>query len=249
MNIRHKLIRFIEQPSGVIDLMKGIRPMDKYYFLNIKKFTESLNTYIDIGANLGKLIEACREVFPKSYIYAIEPIKKHSDNIEKKYSNITVFNCGLWNENTKKIFYHTKKDDMESSLLKPLVLDDNDIEKDIEEKEIDVKRLDSLPIHIRSPCLVKLDVEGAEDKVLEGMGDLLNKVDFVLIEQIHTNKSEGGGSTSRCIKILESYGFATFIQLGTGYYPDGIPSKSDLLFFREEIAQKPWFRNKGIPRR
>ncbi len=232
MGIRHKLIRFLEQPSGINDLITGIRPIHKYYFLTVRKFTNKINTYIDIGANQGKLIEACRSVFPNCYVYAIEPIKKHCKALEK-YSNITIFNCGLWNENMKKKFYHTMKDDYESSFLKPIKLDDNDIESDVEEKEIEVRRFDKLPIKIKSPCFVKLDVEGAEDRVLEGMGDLLDEIDFVMLEQIHITKSEDKGMMSKCIKILEEHGFSGFIQIGTTYYPNGFPSKSDLLFFKD----------------
>ncbi|MBI4116585.1 FkbM family methyltransferase [Candidatus Pacearchaeota archaeon] len=231
MGIRHKIIRFIEQPSGVIDLMTGIKPAHKQYFLTVKKFTDKINTYIDIGANRGDLIKICRKVFPECYVYAVEPIKEHCDNL-KKYPNITIFNCGLWNKNMKKIFYHTKKDDMESTLLEPLMLDSNDVKSDIVREEIEVKRFDSLPVKINRPCLVKLDVEGAEDRVLEGMGKMLNEVDFVLIEQIHIKKFSEKITTSKCIKILEDHGFTSFIQIGTTFYPSGFPSKSDLLFLK-----------------
>jgi FkbM family methyltransferase len=244
MGIRHKLIRFIEQPSGIKDLISGVRPIHTYYFHNVKKFTDSIKTYIDIGANQGKLIEACRLVFPESYVYAIEPIKKHYHSLEK-FSNITIFNCGLWNENTTKTFYHTKKDDYESSLLKPTMLDDNDIGTDIEELTIPVRRFDTLSIDIKSPCFVKLDVEGAEANVLEGMGDKLDEVDFVQLEQIHVKKNEHENIMSRCVKILEDHGFTGFIQIGTTYYPNGLPSKSDLLFFKEDMSNKPWFKKDG----
>ena len=241
MNIRHKITRFIEQPSGIIDLINGIRPIHKYYFLKIKQFTDTINTYIDIGANQGKLIEACRSVFPESYVYAIEPIKKHYESLSK-YKNTTVFNCGLWNENTNKKFYHTKKDDYESSLIKPTALDSNEM-NDIEEIEIPVRRFDSLPIDIKNPCFVKLDVEGAEPKVLEGMGKKLNEIDFVQIEQIHVTKNNEKNIISKCIKILEDHDFTGFIQVGTTFYPNGLPSKSDLIFFKEKMLKEPWFKN------
>jgi len=243
MSLKHKVTRFIEQPSGIIDLMKGLRPMHKYYFIRIKEFTDRINTYIDIGANEGKLIEACRSVFPECYVYAIEPIKKHFD-ILSKFKNITIFNCGLWNENNEKTFYHTKKDDYESSFLKPISLDDNDI-KDIEEIKVSVRRFDSLPIKINRPCFVKIDVEGGEHNVLEGMGEKLREIDFVQIEQIHVSKNESKNNMSRCIKILEDYGFSGFIQVGTGYYNNGLPSKSDLIFFKEKMINEPWFKNKN----
>lgn len=244
MSIKHKLTRFIEQPSGILDLINGTRPIHKYYFLKIKEFTDKINTYIDIGANQGKLIEACREVFPESYIYAIEPIKKHYDELSK-YKNITAFNCGLWNENTFKIFYYTQKDDYESSFLKPTSLDCNDIEKDVKELKVSVKRFDSLPIKITRPCFVKIDVEGAEPNVLEGMGKRLNEIDFIQIEQIHIAKNESKNIISKCIKILEDHGFTGFIQVGTTYYKNGLPSKSDLIFFKEKMLNESWFKNKN----
>lgn len=239
--IKHKIVRFIEQPSGIFDLMKGIRPIHKYYFLKIKQFTDIINTYIDIGANQGKLIEAWRSIFPESYIYAIEPIKKHCETLPK-YKNITVFNCGLWNDNVNKKFYYTKKDDYESSFIKPTAIDHNQIE-DIEEVDIPVRRFDSLPIEIKNPCFVKIDVEGAEPKVLEEMGKRLDEIDFIQIEQIHVTKNKEKNIISKCIKILEDHNFTGFIQVGTAYYKNGLPSKSDLIFFKEKMLKEPWFKN------
>jgi hypothetical protein len=132
---------------------------------------------------------------------------------------------------------------MESSLLRPVMLDSNDINKDVGEEEIYVKRFDSLPINIERPCLVKLDVEGAEDRVLEGMGERLNEVDFVLIEQIHIKKFAEEILTSKCIKVLEDHGFTSFIQIGTTYYPSGFPSKSDLLFLRPRARDVRYLKN------
>lgn len=240
MNLKHKITRFIEQPSGIIDLINGTRPIHKYYFIKLKEFTDKINTYIDIGANQGKLIDACRSVFPECYIYAIEPIKKHYDTLSK-YKNITVFNCGLWNENTVKTFYHTQKDDYESSFLKPTSLDDNEM-SDVKELKISVKRFDSLPIKITRPCFIKIDVEGAEPYVLEGMGERLNEIDFVQIEQIHIAKNDSRNIISKCIKILEDHGFTGFIQVGTTYYKNGLPSKSDLIFFKEKMLEESWFK-------
>ena len=187
MNIKHKLLRIIDQPSGIVDIFHGVKPMFTNYFLTVKKFSPEINTYIDIGANKGELVKACRRVFPNCVIYAIEPIKEHCLSLKSRFPNITVFNYGLWSSNKKAKFYlQREREGVESSFLKPI-----EIQKEkLEEREVELKRFDSLAIEIRRPCFVKIDVEGAEDRVLEGFGDKLKNIDFIQLEQTHINKNE-----------------------------------------------------------
>jgi FkbM family methyltransferase len=227
--LRHKAIRFMEQPSGVLDLFLKISPTYSQYFLTVKKFTDTLGTYIDIGANKGNVIKACIKNFPGTKIYAIEPIIEHCESMAKLYPNIKIFSCGLWDENTEKDFWFVKNRDVESSFLKPLEVREEELEK----RTVTLRRFDSLPIVMDRPCFVKIDVEESEDRVLKGFGDKLEEVDFIQLEQTHSYRHENRGKIGENISLLEKYGFTGFIQLNTTYYSNGFPMKSDLLFFRD----------------
>ncbi len=228
MNLRHKAIRLLEQPLGVFDLVQGIKPTYTQYFQTVKKFTPRINTYIDVGANVGDVIRAGRKVFPMAKIVAIEPIKEHCDEIKRLDIFTKVFNIGLWNENTKQNFWIVKDNDVESSFLKPL----NEKEEDMGQREVELRRFDSLFITIKRPCFVKIDVEGAEFQVLQGFGNRLSEVDFVQLEQTHSCKNKDKTKMSKCIEILENFGFTGFLQVNTTFNPNGFPDKSDLIFFK-----------------
>lgn len=126
-------------------------------------------------------------------------------------------------------FFIREREGVESSFLRP-----TEISKDkLEEREVSLRKFSALPIEIKRPSFVKIDVEGAEDRVLEGIGDKLKQIDFVQLEQTHINKNEEKGSMSKNIQLLENYGFTGFLQVNTTYYFGGFPMKSDLIFFRD----------------
>ena len=234
MNLKHKVIRFIEQPTGILDLAQGISPMYTNYFMNVKKFSAVLVTYIDIGANVGGVIKAAKKVFKIKNIYAFEPIRENCEKIKNAHPEVKVYNVGLWDTKTTKPFFYVKNHDIESSFLRPMKVED----KNVEMRQIQLKRFDSLALPIERPCFVKIDTEGSEYFILKGFGEQLHHIDFVQIEQTHSyednfeNKQKN--MLSKCIELLETYKFIGFIQLNTTYRTDGYPDKSDLLFFRDK---------------
>jgi FkbM family methyltransferase len=90
--------------------------------------------------------------------------------------------------------------------------------------EVDVRTIAGLQRDgVKPPSLLKIDVEGAESKVLRGAGDTLPK-DSVLLIAIHSREQY-----DQCRSILEAQGFRTFRSeamrrmmdaLGDGWSPD-----------------------------
>ena len=141
----------------------------------------------------------------------------------------------MWNNSKKlKFYYQRERYGVESSFLRPLEIS----KENLEEREVGLRRFDSMPIEIKKPCFVKIDVEGAEDRVLEGLGEVLKEIDFIQLEQTHINKNEEKGMMSKNIRLLEDFGFTGFLQVNTTYYEDGFPMKSDLIFFRDTRDKK-----------
>jgi hypothetical protein len=62
--------------------------------------------------------------------------------------------------------------------------------------------LDKIVSQVKMPCLVKMDVEGAEASVLKGASGLLALPDVRLIVEVHSLALE-----MECIKILEGAGY------------------------------------------
>mgnify|MGYP001596866548 FL=1 len=208
--IRHKLIRFLEQPGLIKDKMNGIIPWHSRSCLLAREFLNEVpKTLIDIGSNKGDFSKAAKFYFPD--------IKVHQFDLND--------GTGLWNKNTKMKFYKSLDESMQSTLFEPTHF------KPATLVETEVKRFDSLNIPIERPCFVKLDVEGAEYQVLEGFGDRLNEVDVLQIEEVFSDFFKQRVKLSRIMALLEKYGFRGFQQINITVEGSKL-EKCDLLFFK-----------------
>lgn len=78
-----------------------------------------------------------------------------------------------------------------------------------ERVSVPVRSVDGLVSNgdVPSPTVVKIDVEGAEQRVLEGMEESLDDVRLALIEVHRSQLRELGSSPDELIAYLESHGF------------------------------------------
>jgi len=233
--MKQKLINLIEQPTGFLSVLKKIKPAAYFEILWASKVSKKkFNTYIDAGAHEGAFIKAFKSIFPTGKTFAIEPQKNLCEYIARKYKSVC-FPVALWNKNQKNsIFYLNKNRSANSSLFQ---YDKNNIDKDnmeVKKVSIDKARFDSLPIKIVSPCLLKIDVEGAEYEALIGFGDRLKEIDAIIIEKHLQKAHKNITSFGKIFDLLEKYGFYGFIQK-TIRYKNGYPSKCDLIFYKPKI--------------
>ena len=144
---------------------------------------------LDVGANIGQFALAASCCFPKAKIYCFEPIPSAFMQLKKNIKRnpqIQAFNCALGNHPGKARFYENKFSQV-SSLYK--IDKRNDNPKYDQDKtmpvDVDICRLDDLypSLDIKTPVLLKMDVQGMEKEVLQGSGSALLKItDFVLLE-------------------------------------------------------------------
>jgi len=235
-NMEKRIFRVIENPGVLIALLKGIPPNQYFYCVTARELLNgSAKTVIDIGANRGDFVRACRFVFPKSKIYAFEP-QKEFYNVLKNIPRVKVFNFGLWDKTDEKTFYINKTNSGASSFLQPTKKYKKYIgdEKNISKSILKLKRFDKLNIKIERPCFVKIDVEGAEEKVISGMGDMLYDVDILQLEIFFMDLHKGQAKLSKLLPLLEKYGFSGFIQKELAYNQDSLkPRGCDLIFYKK----------------
>jgi FkbM family methyltransferase len=148
-----------------------------YYELETFKFImkqiKNCKVFVDVGANIGgyaiRAAKYCK-------VYAIEPLPRNYKilKINEKLNDVKIisFNIAAGNRNGKVKLYYEQGDYIRPSIK---YLRSNFM-------EIEMKPLDEI-INEESIDLIKIDVEGAEDLVLEGARNLLKRTKMVIIEK------------------------------------------------------------------
>ena len=199
----NKIIRFkffdIELEGNINE------PMDKEIFLfnsyenfqieflikNIKKYNSDY--FIDIGANSGIYSLIVRDTFDKIRIKSFEPVKKtiakFKDNLKfnKKLKNIKLYEFGLSNKNTKLLMKAKIRDGYIQSSGYGVVKKEDNLKNLHLENNI-FKIGDSIIRLKNKDISIKIDAEGHEYEVLEGLKKLIscNKI-FLQIEIFDKN--------------------------------------------------------------
>jgi len=158
-------------------------------FKFIMKKIKNFKVFVDVGANIGgyaiRAAKYCK-------VYAVEPLPRNYKilKINEKLNNVKIisFNIAAGNKNSKiKLYYTPGKWDAPS-----IKYEQNHF------VEVEMKPLDEI-INEESIDLIKIDVEGAEDLVLEGARNLLKRTKRVIIER--------SDSFPKAYKILKEEGF------------------------------------------
>lgn len=179
----------------------------------VKSLSINPRTVIDVGANIGQFTIACKKLFENPKIYPIEPDPRVAQVLKKNIGAIASQNVivsavgdyvGIAN-------FNLNRDSQVSSLLtlgqerlqsfpKSYVMD---------KIEVPITTLDELfsGRNFVRPIMLKIDVQGSEDRVIEGARKLLKSIDWVLIETSFGELYEGEKDFIDMVKMMENYNF------------------------------------------
>ena len=176
--------------------------LDKYIhqkkiLKNLKKNIKNINIFIDIGSHKGTYTDLILNNFRTKKIYMFEPQRKIYTFIKKKYKSfkkIEIFNQAISNTNKMKKIY-INKHDLTTSLTKlnkknfylkcKAVLFGANINGMINETYSvrTVKLGEMIKIkNLKNIDLIKIDTEGHEYEVLQGLKSNIKIVKIILIE-------------------------------------------------------------------
>lgn len=181
----------------------------------------------DVGANIGVFtIPLARMVGPEGSVVSIEPERM---NYYTLCANVAINNL------SQVVCWHYGVSDECGTMLVP-DLDRNieqnfgglelaEIKDNIDGQMVSVIRLDQLGFNCRSVKLIKVDVEGMEERVLRGATRTIEKYrPFLYVENDRAEKSRG------LISYIESLGYKTLDHKPPFWNPENFANKKIDIF-------------------
>jgi len=198
-----------------------------------------INTILDIGANTGQFAITMSLMLPDAKIYAFEPILDCFQELKKRmenFKNCTAINVGVGDMNTESEFEYNAFSPS-SSFLKMTNQHKEIYPFTAESKTIILKltTLDSFVenLTITEPLLVKIDVQGYEEKVLCGGEKTIKRAKLVIVENSFETLYEGQPSFNDIYNILVSWGFTYLGNIGQSHSPStGKILQEDSIFIK-----------------
>jgi FkbM family methyltransferase len=188
-DIARKTLNFLH-----LDLTKNLE-YDRLTKKIIKEVVSTNSNCIDVGCHKGEILDEIISSAPNAYHFAFEPIPLFFENLKTKYNNynnITFLPFALADKNGTASFNYVKNAPAYSGLNKREYAQK---QPDIQEINVEIKRLDDLiPENVKID-FIKIDVEGAELGVLKGATRIIEKNKPVIIFESGIGASDYYGTS------------------------------------------------------
>jgi len=174
----------------------------------------AISTVIDIGANSGGFAVDIRERLPEAAIYSFEPLKGPFEALAKHFEDdlsFKAFNIALGDSNGQTIMKRSPFTPS-SSMLEMAALHKKLYPRSSgsEDESVVVKRLDDTlkAADLKKNILVKIDVQGFEDKVILGGKDVISAASMLVVETSFTELYKDQPLFGDIHDLLRGLGFA-----------------------------------------
>ncbi|MBI5512292.1 MAG: FkbM family methyltransferase [Deltaproteobacteria bacterium] len=198
-----------------------------------------VRTALDIGANTGQFARELRELYPNAMVYSFEPLPDCHEALTRAFRGdprFRAFNVAL-GDARGEVTMHRSAWSPSSSLLAMGESHKRAFPHTSEERPQVVKceRLDDLAseLVLEAPLLVKMDVQGFEDRVLAGGPEVFKRASVVLTEMSVEPLYEGQVLFDGLYRALVDLGFRYRGNLNQLHSPeDGRVLQVDGIFTR-----------------
>lgn len=203
-------------------------------------YERKIQSVLDIGANTGQYALQISKILPESVIFSFEPIKSVYDElvVNTKNNNVKAYNFAL-GEKEDEMEMNVSQHTPSSSLLKmsDLHLRLYNIAKHKAIEKVKIKALDNIADELNiagQNYLVKIDVQGFEDKVLKGGYNTIKNAQIIQIEMTYQELYKGQFLFDDIYKILIEMNFDFSGNISQKYNPsDGKLVYSDSIFIKK----------------
>ena len=210
------------------------------FFLHLRSQRMEFRTIIDVGVARGT--PAIYDAYPKAKYWLVEPLDEFRGALQRLSSRLdatVVLAAAGASDGEVDINVHA---DLSGSSVLPQA---EGPALDGVARRVRLVRLDGLlPPSIDSPVLLKIDTQGNELMVLDGLGARLGEIDVLIIESSFMPLRVGAPEVADVVRRLDELGFAAYdILEGHSRALDGALAQVDLVFVPK---QSPLRRDPGF---
>ena len=201
-----KVLAALQTQPGRAALKLGIAPSVEHRHLSNLRVAHVL----DIGANRGQFCLFAHEVFGITKIDAFEPLAECADDIRSILPFVSVHRIALTDREGDQEFHVSRA--IDSSSLRPITENQTRHFPGTEEAEIRSVPATTFDTwcngrSILRPSLAKIDVQGSELNVLQGMSENLNQIDYVYAELSFIELYDGQALAGEIIGYMDRSGY------------------------------------------
>ena len=222
-----------------VDIVR-LKNVPAHTFAGLKN--RNIRTVIDCGANKGQFARQISGFFPEAKLHCFEPLETPFQELsalaQTQGDRVHCYNVALGDEPGSVVMHHHVDHDTSSSLL-PRTGHQAALFPFTERQAEIVVPVTTLDVAL-APCLdamapgilLKLDVQGYEDRVLKGAQHVLNKADWCLLEVCVDPLYSEQASFARLVAMLDAHDLDYVGNLDQTYGDDGRIMWLDALFKR-----------------
>jgi FkbM family methyltransferase len=233
-----EIFETLRMPGGV-QAIAGRRPRSLASFRmmrDLQREKVAPHTIIDLGANVGQFARAASSAFPEATIYSVEPNPTSVAALRSNLADVSrlnVFATAVGDVDGETEF-HCSSQSQASSILRHNSQNGqaDSASGDIRTIVVPIQKLDSLfeKVKLESPVLLKLDLQGYELAALKGGKELLQHVDYVIVEAVFEEYYVGEPHFEEIWEFLRAAGFSMLRPMAYLCDRQGAISQTDVLF-------------------
>jgi len=204
-----------------------------------------IRTVIDVGANTGQFSKGISSFFPEAKIYCFEPLPGPFSELsawaKSQDGRVVPFNLAIGEEEGEVEMFLHENHTPSSSLLATTQLNEQYYSFMKKQKRVCVRQV-TLDFAVEEMCaepsseiLIKLDVQGYEDRVIAGGARIFSKASACILEVGLDKLYEGQAEFRELITMLDDFGYRYAGNLDQVYGEDGHCIFLDAVFINQNL--------------